>query len=364
MWILSSLNVRYPESLTAPFQALLWLFSSSSPRALGIDCILRNRGHITVAAQEFVLSILMPVGIMLVLVAYEMLVGFAKRARSGHAARQVREQLHKLMATGIIVLTTFLPQLLRAVFGLFACVPLDVPASSPYEAGAVGSFWVNHMSQQCWEGYHKVLALAAGVPLILLLCVVWPGSVLLFLLRHKGSDLYASEMRHYAFLFESYKPSKAWWEVVIVAQLSLLVAISVFSVRLGTYFGCVMLQAAYLMVFALLSWLRPYESSVTGAVAIRGAFCVLLTSFSTQLFMPVGTISGTVGVYEQYAVAVGAVVMCVNAAFVMSVIWQMVRVVNWRGLGSKLKKAIVIVYGWIAPAAAASGGAGKSSNVV
>jgi hypothetical protein len=123
----------------------------------------------------------------------------------------VREQLHKVTSTGIIVLSTFLPQLLHAGFGLFACVPLDDSVSAPYEAKAVGTFWVSHMSQQCWQGYHKALALGLGIPLVLLLCVIRPGSVLVFMLRHRDGSLYSRELRHYSFLFPMYKPSAAWW---------------------------------------------------------------------------------------------------------------------------------------------------------
>jgi hypothetical protein len=338
MWILSSVNVRYPATLAAPFQAVQWLFSASSPRSLGIDCILRDRGNMTVAAQEFVLSMFMPLAIMLVLLVLEILVGFIQLARRNYPRAMVRQQLHKLIATSIIVLTTFLPQLLRAVFGLFACVPLDEPVSAPYEAKAVGTFWVNHMSQQCWQGYHKALALGAGIPLVLLLCVLWPGSVLVFMLRHRGGSLYSSELSHYSFLFSMYKPSAAWWEVVVIVQTALLVAINVFAVRLGTYFGCVMLLTAYFLVFALLVWVRPYNSRATGAVATRGALCVCLTSLSTLLFMPAGTINSQVGAYERYALAVGVVVVLVNIAFVVSVVWQVAREVRWRDLSGRLGK--------------------------
>jgi hypothetical protein len=95
-----------------------------------------------VATQEFLLSITMPLAIMLAqkrLLALEMLVGIVKKA-------VVRKQLHKATSTSIIVLSTFLPQLLRAVFGLFACVPLDESVSAPYKANVIGTFWVSQMS--------------------------------------------------------------------------------------------------------------------------------------------------------------------------------------------------------------------------
>ena len=301
------------------------------PRRHGpwVDCIIRNQGRLTVATQEFLLSITMPLAVMLALLAYEMLVGIVKKA-------VVREQLHKVTSTSIIVLSTFLPQLLRAVFGLFACVPLDESVSAPYKANAIGTFWVSQMSQQCWQGYHKALALGAGVPLVLLLCVVWPGSILVFMLRQRDGSLYSSELRHYSFLFSMYKPSAAWWEIVVIVQLSVLVAVSVFAVRLGAYFGCLMLVAAFCVVLWLLVRVGPYKCNVTGTVATWGAMCVIITTFSTLPFLPAGTISGQGSAYEQYAVAVGVVVLCINLAFVVSVVWQVTRVVRWKALGGKI----------------------------
>lgn len=126
----------------------------------------------------------------------------------------------------------------------------------------------------------------------------------------------------------------------MIVQLSLLVAISVFGVNLGAYFGCVTLVAGYFLVLLLLSWLKPYNSKIAGAVATRGALCVFFTSFSSLLFLPAGTISGQADAYEQYAVAVGEVVLCMNFAHVVSVAWQVCRVVAWKDVGGKMKGAI------------------------
>jgi hypothetical protein len=198
------------------------------------------------------------------------------------------------------------------------------------------------MSQQCWQGYHKALALGVGVPVILLLCFVYPGSVLVFMLRHHGGSLYTAE---YSFLFSMYKPTVAWWEVVVIVQMSVLVAITVFSVRLGTYFGCVVLMVAYFVVLSLLISIRPYACKAVGAVATRGAQCVFITSMATLLFMPAGTISGQAGAYEQYGIAVGVVVLCLNVAFVLSVVWQVSRLVRWKVLAGKVKDAFTKCFG-------------------
>jgi hypothetical protein len=201
--------------------------------------------------------------------------------------------------------------------------------------------------------------------------------VLVFMLRHRDGSLYSNELRHYSFLYAMYRPAAAWWEVVVnhndnSVQLALLVAISVFAVNLGTYFGCVVLTAPFFLMFLLLGWLRPYESRITCAVAIRGVLCVFLTNFSTLLFMPAGSVSGQVesgGAYEHYAVAAGVVVLCINVAYLVWVGWHVVRVVGWKRMGHKLKSVAGKVMRVNSSRSAQSGAvpagrAGKSSDVV
>lgn len=82
-----------------------------------------------------------------------------------------------------------------------------------------------------------------------------------------------------------------------------------------------------------------------------------------------GTISSQADAYERYAVAVGAVVLLINIAFVVSDAWQVARVVKWRALGGKVKGAFGKLVGVrmpVAPTAGmpASGLAGKTGDIV
>jgi hypothetical protein len=94
---------------------------------------------------------------------------------------------------------------------------------------------------------------------------------------------------------------------------------------------------------------------------------VVFTSFSTLLFLPAGTVSRQQGAYELYAVAVGVVVLCINGAFVLSVGCQVVRLVEWKALGNKVKgfiKRVASVHKHAAPAAGVPGGADKAVDSV
>lgn len=343
LWILGGLNgVQWPQSLSGPFTAIDWLFASSTPRALRPDCILTATARMPVAAQEFLISMLMPVAVMLVLLALDVLAAFVshlRRRRGFRAWSSGWVDGHKLITQGIVVLTSFLPQLLRAVFGLFACVGLDQAVSPPYAANAVGDFWVSDMSQHCWQGYHKGLSLGAGLPLLFTLCVLLPCSVLAFVLRNR-STLYTDALRHYFFLYSMYKPAAAYWEAIVIVQLSVLVAISVFGVSLGTYYSCMVLAAALWVVLLVVAQVRPYASKAVATAAVRSAACVFFTSFAALAFMPAGTIIGQAEAYGQYAAGVGAAVLVVNVAFVLSVLWQAAQLTDWKDVAAKAHKIL------------------------
>jgi hypothetical protein len=349
LWVIATLQgVDWPSSLLQPMRALTWLFSAGSPQSLSIQCVLSSSARMPVAAQVFLISVLMPVVVMLVLMGLELSVlavkyckqhgsagdlGLASAAISLHGI--MRQERHKLIAQAIIVVTLFLPQLMRAVFSLFACVALDQPVAAPFEANAVGSFWVEDMSHQCWQGYHRVLALAAGVPLVTMLCAVLPLAMLILLVRNRGA-LQNVELRHYAFLFDMYRPGAYYWEVVAVLQIAVMVAIAVFGYSLGTYFGCFVLTAALAVVTSLTVWMRPYVNHVAQSTAARGAACSFFTSYASFCFLPQGTITNQTDVLGVVRLAVGALVLFMNVVFVLSFSWVILSLVDWWSLRNQL----------------------------
>jgi hypothetical protein len=71
--------------------------------------------------------------------------------------------------------------------------------------------------QQCFEGYHRVWALALGIPLLTLLCAV-PVGVMVFLWQHRGKLQEPYYVQHYGFLYTSYKPNRCWCEGVLALR--------------------------------------------------------------------------------------------------------------------------------------------------
>jgi hypothetical protein len=330
LWVVATLHgVEWPTTLSGPLQALTWFFSASTPQTLGIECVMNTTSKVPITVQVFLISMLMPVAIIVVVVAIEALRAVFRSRRRGAVggwSAQLAADQHVLIAHSIIVVCTFLPQLMRAAFSFFACVVVDSPVNPPYQVNAVGTFWASDMSQHCWQGYHSVLAFVAGLPMVVLLCAVLPSCMVMFLARNRNV-LYTAALRPYAFMYEMYKPSVFYWEAVIVVQLAVVVAIAVFSHSLGTYYGCILLTAALALSAVLTAWVRPHASTVARHNAVRGSACVFFTKFSALSFLPSGIVSAQIG--AGYAVA-ERVIACINLGYVASVMWHILHALDWQ----------------------------------
>jgi len=343
LWVVAAMQgVDWPATLAVPLQGITWLLASSTPQSLSIECVLPQMAVLPVPVQVFLLSMAMPALIMLVLLLSETFMAYMK-GRHHPASRQAifKAEQHHLVAEGIVVLSLFYPVLLRAVFGLFACTTVDQPMSAPYQVTAVGSFLAGDMSQQCWQGYHWVLGLPVGVPLVLLLCVAVPLAKLVFLVKHRKT-LYSDAFRHFSFMFRMYKPSVFFWDVVVLFQTMLLVAISIFGFGLGTYYPCLALTAALALSIVLQACLQPYATVVAGSTALRGATCVFFTSFAALSFLPPGVPYGQAGTNYVYAMVAGGIVLFINVLFIASVAWQLIRLIEWGKLLQVMRRVVAV----------------------
>jgi hypothetical protein len=225
----------------------------------------------------------------------------------------------------------FLPTWSHAVFSLFACVPLDVPASFPYAAEAVGSFWAQDMSQRCYAGYHRAWALGLGVPLLVLLCFVLPAGLLLFLWSGKRRGRLDSDnfRQQYGFLFSTWRREVCWWyEVAQMLQTLVLVMLWTFGYVLGAYYQSLVMCAALGIILVLLMSVQPHRSAVAGTVSLRSVGVLLTTAFSALTFLPYRNITPAHG----YTLAMGAFVLAINTAFVLSTVWRLIALIQWPAL--------------------------------
>jgi hypothetical protein len=223
----------------------------------------------------------------------------------------------------------FLPTWLHVAFSLFTCIALDVPASFPYEAAAVGSYLAADMSEQCYKagGYHRAWALGLGVPLLVLFCLVVPVwlYVFLWLSRKRGKLGDDNFRKHFGFLYHTWREDVCWWEAVTCCQTICLVAIGTFGHVLGVYFQSLVILAALGTIFVLMLLVRPHKCRVAFLVTLFSVWVLITTAFSALTFLSYQKITPAYG----YTMAMGVFVLVINIAFVLSTMWRLLRLVQW-----------------------------------
>jgi hypothetical protein len=330
LFIVMSLNgVPWPASLSVPLQALAWFWSSASANSLGLDCVLPHNSRTPVAVQKVLFGLLMPLAILSVLLCCEVLLSlFCRRSRLLHSQRHL-SMTDRSLSLFLCMSFLFLPTWTHAVSSLFACVLLDVATSPPYEANALGSFWAQDMSERCYtrDSYHMAWALGVGIPLLLLLCVGLPLGLFgwLWLSKRRGKLADDHFRSQFGFLYRTWREDVCWWEAVVVLQTIVLVMVGTFGYALGPYYQALVITAALGIILVLLLSVRPHVSAAAGVVSLRSLGVLITTAFAALTFLPYRNISPAPG----YTMAMGVFVLLINVVFVLSTVWQLLRLVNW-----------------------------------
>jgi hypothetical protein len=340
--IIASLNIEFPGTVTAPLKAVAWFWAPASPQALSIDCLLEGSaaaGNLPVAMQRVLLYICIPIAMLLALLFVE-----AALLKLAHKASVRTGMADRLFSSAFVAAFFFLPSIARSLFSLFACVPIDEPASPPVVAEAEGSFWALDLNMQCWAGYHRVFTLGVGVPLLLLICLGLPACILYKMLSYRHDLANPHVIQHYGFLFRAYKSRFCWWECVIVLQTEGLVAVSVFGHSIGPMYQALFANAMLALMTIVLMMARPHAHAAAYRVMLHGMCCLVLTSYILLSFIP----SSTYKAGPVYSIIAGCVLVLLNASYVASVLWQMHKQMNWGGLADACRSVAFVVGGWCA----------------
>jgi hypothetical protein len=344
LFIITSTNsIPWPAPITVVVQALSFFWSSASANSLGLDCVLPRHVTLPVAIQKTLFSLLMPVGILCVLLLCDAVWSCWRahrqsRTRRGSLMQRQVSARDRFVSLLLCISFLFLPTWLHATFALFTCVSLDVAASFPYQAEAVGSFFAADMSEQCYKagGYHRAWALGLGVPLLLLFCFVVPVGLFTFLWLSKRRQRLDDDnfRKHFGFLYRTWREEVCWWEAVSVCQTICLVLIGSFGHVLGVYYQTLVTTAALSIVCILLLVVRPHSSPAAGAVTLFSVWVLMATSYSALTFLPYHNAVPAYG----YTMAMGVFVLVINVAFVLSTLWRLLRLLQWGIVGRLLSR--------------------------
>jgi hypothetical protein len=118
----------------------------------------------------------------------------------------------------------------------------------------------------------------------------------------------------------------------IHTQTCAVVAVGVFGATLGAAYQCIVLSAVFGVSLFLLTTFKPYNHEAAHALDAQGLACLMLTAQGALVFSVLAITDPDAAADSAAAAAVsavGGVVVAINVIFVVSVMWRVLRVVEW-----------------------------------
>jgi hypothetical protein len=331
--VVSSMNADWPAPLAHCFHAMAAAFAPASAQYLGAECLFSSDGSIPLSMKGVLFNLIAFPALLVVSLVIEAACFLRARCakRTATAARRVG-LAPRVACSCMVAVLLYLPGIARTTLSILACVRIDAPVEAPFVATAVGRFWLLDMQERCFDAsgstYHQKWALALGIPLLLLVCGALPAVVLLVVLVNRKRLNEFRFKQKFGFLYKSYSSSCCFWEGVVTIQCLVLVAISVLGYTLGPFHQALVMTAAFAIIGLMLLTCKPHNAQRAGRVHLQSIGCLMLTSFSALGFVAQSCIAASAS--SVVAIVLAALVLGVNAVFVASVLWQLLRLVQWR----------------------------------
>lgn len=192
---------------------------------MSLDCPLLDSRRVPVSIQRSIVSLLVPLGFMVFFCAYWFFLSRAKKKNFEFFCQ------HALVSV-IVVVYVFYTGITKRVLRIVHSVDVDDSGDSEH-AIARHSYWADDTSLQFFKGSHAYLAGILGIPMLLIFSVGFPLLLTYELWKRKAQRNERKFASTYGFLYRAYQSRYAYWEMLILARKSLLVAVVVFAYPLG-----------------------------------------------------------------------------------------------------------------------------------
>jgi len=152
-----------------------------------------------------------------------------------------KDFLNKIITTVVIICFDQQPQVIKSGLSLFNCVNL-------YRTDSPVEFLNEAYDIQCWQGEHLKWILTLTVPSLCIWMVLLP-SLMLFVLRRNVHRLNNENFaKRYSFVYNGYKPTKFYWEVVVMIRKIFFIVNTVFasSLELEVFLSLCLLAISFI----------------------------------------------------------------------------------------------------------------------
>jgi hypothetical protein len=326
LFIIASLRVQWPGPLAAVFTAVGGIFAVASSQVVSVDCILSRSQPDVLSRNRLLFNLLVPLAMFVLVQLLSMLYYLItkrsclkKEGPGGTRATAVASLKYVLPVAGLVTIFFFYPFLVRVSLSMFACYPIDVAnsADDPFPKYAVANatfgYWVSDIQQPCWQGWHKVWALAIWVPCVLLFCVAVPLATFFILFSNRGRLQNPHFTAYVGFLYHNYRADRYYWEAVSTLQAAVLVAIAVFSFTLGAYYSAILLNASFALMWAFQHMFKPFAFKELHVTSLLSIACLYFTTLIALTMITGGSVTPP----GWYTVGVAVIGMLTNLVVIL-----------------------------------------------
>lgn len=190
-----------------------------------------------------------------------------------------KELANKIMTTMIIICFIMQPRAIKASFSFFKCLNL-------YRNDQPEYYFSKDYDVQCWTGSHLNWALGFGLPSLIIWSIILPFTIFNILKKNKTRLEAEDVSQKYSFLYGGYRPSRYFWEFIIMMRkllfISLTLSASFHSTGLEVYVSVILIILSYILqIFS-----QPYAESELNSLenlSLIGAGCVTFCGLYFQL---------------------------------------------------------------------------------
>ena len=263
VFITTQFNMQWPSYVVELFN-IQKSAATVSDQIFSVDCYLAQKSANDSSEGYYAKLCLiasMPCAIFIIAYSFWILKSFT----DGNYKTLKRE----VYTTIIVLFFLVYPNIVKFMFSNFSCVSID----------KLDSYLKENTAIRCWDSTHKKYSLTVAVPGIIVWAIGFPLILLLLMTKHR-KRLHLDKYRViFGFLFNGYKPSKYFWEFIIMYRKIILITIAVFMAS-----QAIILQALT-VVIALIASLymqyssKPYSSNQLNHMETEALFTATITIY-------------------------------------------------------------------------------------
>ncbi|CAG9321392.1 unnamed protein product [Blepharisma stoltei] len=188
--------------------------------------------------------------------------------------KSFRAMIGDFTITFIVLLYLIHPHAIGTLFSIYSCKEINS-----------GQFWLNYdLGIKCWTYDHTFYAFLIALPGIIIWGVAAPIFCLTKIIRHRKRLEEIFFKQRYAFLYQSFKPQRFYWEFIIIYSKIILVILSVFLENIPDSIQGFIITIILLFFLHIHNRNSPFTEPHLNQVEFIAKFVLLLTIFSGLFF--------------------------------------------------------------------------------